>query len=87
MTRVRRIYGACCCGSVWRTSMQSPISMPRRESIVGADKSASPLAGMVDCMIAAVAYRRVLALLAWDADMFRVAQVIGIELDQASLRA
>ncbi len=43
--------------------------------------------GMVDCMIAAVAYRRALALLAWDADMFRVAEVIGIELDEASLRA
>lgn len=43
--------------------------------------------GMVDCMIAAVAYRRSLALLAWDADMFRVATVIGIELDAASLRA
>ena len=43
--------------------------------------------GMVDCMIAAVAYRRAIALLAWDADMFRVAEVIGIELDEASLRA
>lgn len=43
--------------------------------------------GMVDCMIAAVAHRRGLALLAWDADMFRLAQVIGIELDEASLRA
>lgn len=43
--------------------------------------------GMVDCMIAAVAYRRALALLAWDADMFRVAEVIGIEMDGASLRA
>jgi predicted nucleic acid-binding protein len=43
--------------------------------------------GMVDCMIAAVAYRRALALLAWDADMFRVAQVIGIELDEGSLSA
>ena len=43
--------------------------------------------GMVDCMIAAVAHRRSLALLAWDADMFRVAEVIGIELDDASLRA
>lgn len=41
--------------------------------------------GMVDCMIAAVAYRRALALLAWDADMFRIAQVIGIELDEGSL--
>ncbi len=43
--------------------------------------------GMFDCMIAAVAHRRGLALLAWDADMFRVAEVIGLELDQASLRA
>jgi len=42
--------------------------------------------GMVDCMIAAVAHRRGLALLAWDVDMVRVADVIGIELDQASLR-
>lgn len=43
--------------------------------------------GMVDCMIAAVANRRGLALLAWDADMFRVAEVVGIDLDEASLRA
>ncbi|MDQ2636913.1 MAG: PIN domain-containing protein [Actinomycetota bacterium] len=43
--------------------------------------------GMIDCMIAAVAHRRALALLAWDADMFRVAQVIGIDFDEASLRA
>ena len=43
--------------------------------------------GMVDCMIAAVAYRRSLALLSWDADLSRVAEVIGIELDGASLRA
>ena len=42
--------------------------------------------GMVDCLIAAVAHRRGLALLAWDADMVRVAEVIGIELDEASLR-
>lgn len=43
--------------------------------------------GMVDCMIAAVAYRCDLALLTWDADMSRVAEVIGVELDKASLRA
>jgi predicted nucleic acid-binding protein len=42
--------------------------------------------GMVDCMIAAVAHRRGAALLSWDADLDRVAQVIGIELDEASLR-
>jgi predicted nucleic acid-binding protein len=43
--------------------------------------------GMVDCMIAAVAYRQGVALLSWDVDMDRVARVIGVELDEASLRA
>ncbi len=43
--------------------------------------------GMVDCMIAAVTYRRGAALLSWDVDMDRVARVIGIDLDEASLRA
>lgn len=43
--------------------------------------------GMVDCMIAAVAYRRGAALLSWDIDMDRVARVIGVEPDEASLRA
>lgn len=42
--------------------------------------------GMVDCMIAAVAWRTESSLLAYDADMYRVARVMGIELDQASLR-
>jgi predicted nucleic acid-binding protein len=43
--------------------------------------------GMVACMIASVAWRREAALLAHDADMDRVARVIGIGLDEASLRA
>jgi predicted nucleic acid-binding protein len=43
--------------------------------------------GMVDCMIAAVAWRREATLLAHDADMDRVASVIGLRLDDASLRA
>ena len=43
--------------------------------------------GMVDCMIAAVAWRRHATLLAHDADLDRVARVIGIDLDEASLRA
>jgi predicted nucleic acid-binding protein len=37
---------------------------------------------MIDCMIAAVAWRHGAALLAQDADMDRVARVIGIELDR-----
>jgi predicted nucleic acid-binding protein len=43
--------------------------------------------GMVDCMIASVAWRREATLLAHDVDMDRLARVIGIELDEASLRA
>lgn len=41
--------------------------------------------GMVDCMIAAVAWRREAMLLAHDADLARIAAVIGIDLDAASL--
>jgi len=37
--------------------------------------------GMVDCMIAAVAKRYEATLLAHDADLSRVAQVVGIDLD------
>jgi predicted nucleic acid-binding protein len=43
--------------------------------------------GLLDCMIAAVAWRRGATLLAYDADMDRVAGVIGIAFDEASLRA
>ena len=43
--------------------------------------------GMLDCMIVAVAYRRGAALLSWDVEIDRVARVIGVELDEASLRA
>lgn len=42
--------------------------------------------GMVDCMIAAVAWRHGAALLSYDVDLARVAHVAGITLDQASLR-
>jgi predicted nucleic acid-binding protein len=42
--------------------------------------------GMLDCMIAAVALRRGATLLAHDADMDRVARVVEIKLDEASLR-
>ena len=39
--------------------------------------------GMVDCMIAAVAWRHEASLLAQDADLRRVAEVMGIELDRS----
>jgi predicted nucleic acid-binding protein len=42
--------------------------------------------GMIDCMIAAVAWRGDATLLAHDADLAHVGDVIGIELDPASLR-
>ena len=41
--------------------------------------------GMVDCMIASVAKRHAATLLAHDADLSRVAQVVGIDIDAASL--
>jgi predicted nucleic acid-binding protein len=40
--------------------------------------------GMIDCMIAAVAWRNGASLLCRDADLNRVAHVIGIDLDEAS---
>ncbi len=43
--------------------------------------------GMIDCMIAAVAWRHGATLLCRDADLNRVADVIGIDLDEASTRA
>jgi predicted nucleic acid-binding protein len=42
--------------------------------------------GMIDCMIAAVAWRREATLLAHDVDLAHVAGVTGLELDGASLR-
>lgn len=41
--------------------------------------------GLLDCMIAAVAWRREATLLSRDADLGRVADVIGIAVDEASL--
>jgi predicted nucleic acid-binding protein len=43
--------------------------------------------GMIDCMITAVAWRSGATVLAWDADLDRVARVIGVDVDDASLRA
>lgn len=43
--------------------------------------------GMIDCMIAAVALRGDATLLAHDADLDRVARVIGLAIDPASHRA
>jgi predicted nucleic acid-binding protein len=41
--------------------------------------------GMVDCLIASVARRSDATLLAQDLDLSRVAKVVGIQLDSASL--
>lgn len=43
--------------------------------------------GLIDCMIAAVAWRHNASLLTHDADLDRVAKVVGIERDKASFRA
>ncbi len=42
--------------------------------------------GMVDCMIATVAWRHSATLLTRDVDLVRVANVVGIGLDEASAR-
>lgn len=42
--------------------------------------------GTVDCMIAAVAQRTGASLLSHDSDLSRIAQIVGIPLDDASLR-
>src|ERR1700674_1715268 len=41
--------------------------------------------GMVDCMIASVAHRHRATLLAADADLSRVASIVGIGMDDASV--
>lgn len=43
--------------------------------------------GMLDCLIASVAWRLQASILSYDADLDRVARVVDIELDEASLRA
>jgi hypothetical protein len=42
---------------------------------------------MIDCTVAAVAWRRRSALSSQDVDPDRVARVIGIDMDEASPRA
>jgi predicted nucleic acid-binding protein len=43
--------------------------------------------GPIDCMIAAVAWRNQASLLSFDRDLARVAAVVGVPLDPASLGA
>ncbi len=43
--------------------------------------------GLIDCMVASVALRHGAVLLAHDIDVHRVASVLGLEMDAASLRA
>jgi predicted nucleic acid-binding protein len=43
--------------------------------------------GLIDCMIAAVAWRNGAMVLAHDADLDRITGVVEIGLDEASLRA
>lgn len=64
------------------TDFDGAVSIYRRCRRVGVTPR-----GMVDCMIAAVAWRTGATLLSHDADMDRVAHVIEIGLDEASLRA
>jgi predicted PilT family ATPase len=45
------------------------------------------IGGLIDCMVASVAMRHGTVLLAHDIDAHRVAGVVGLEMDAASLRA
>lgn len=42
--------------------------------------------GLIDCMVAAVALRRDVEVLAWDRDLALIAEVLGLKLHAASLR-
>ncbi len=42
--------------------------------------------GLIDCLITAVAWRRGATVLAFDIDLYHVADVIGVEIDRASHR-
>lgn len=42
--------------------------------------------GLLDCMIAAMAIKHNVPLLAWDADMARIAGVTGLRLDSATAK-
>lgn len=41
--------------------------------------------GLLDCLIAVVAWRRGAAILTWDSDLLRIARVLGVDVDPASL--
>ena len=43
--------------------------------------------GLIDCLVAAVAWRNSATLLAYDVDLHRVAGIVGIVMDPASHRA
>lgn len=42
--------------------------------------------GLIDCLIAAVAWRRGASLLCRDIDLVRICEVVGVEVDEASPR-
>ncbi|MET3808128.1 putative nucleic acid-binding protein [Nakamurella sp. UYEF19] len=42
--------------------------------------------GLIDCLIASVAWRNNASLLAYDVDLHRVAGIVGLEMDPASHR-
>ncbi len=54
------------------------------ESTARAHRAGITPRGMVDCLIAAVAWRRDAILLTCDADLDGFARVVGIDLDEAS---
>ena len=64
------------------TDFDGPVTIRRQGRRVGVTPR-----GMIDCVIASVARRHGAALLAHAIDLDRVARIVGIEHDDASLRA
>ncbi len=73
--------GSTCSASMLPADFDSAARIYRRCRAVGITPR-----GMIDCMIAAVAWRRGATLLSFDVDLDRVAQIVGIATDPASLQ-
>jgi predicted nucleic acid-binding protein len=79
---LRRLLGRCVL-----LSFQSPGDFDGAVKVYRQCRAASLTPrGLLDCLIAAVAIRHDVPVLAQDADLARIAAVTGLRLDEASLR-
>jgi hypothetical protein len=80
--RGQQTFAGFCCASTCTTSTRSPTSTAPPRIYRRCRQACVTPRGLTGCMIAAVAHRHQATLLACDADLDRVARVIGIGLDQ-----